>query len=109
MIFRSKERVKQTQEIFTPHELCLQMVRDIPKEKLQDPTTTFLDPSCGDGNFLYALHQVLTEDYGHASENVMSRLYGVDLMPDNVEVARARLPEANIVCHDALTFDYDSW
>ena len=106
---RSKARIKQTGEVFTPHELCLQMVRDIPKEKLRDPTATFLDPSCGDGNFLYALHQVLTEDYQHASEDVMDRLYGVELMEDNVEVARARLPGAHIVCADALTFDYDSW
>ena len=90
-------------------ELCLRMVRDIPEEKLRDPTTTYLDNSCGDGNFLYALYEVLTQDYGHSSENVMSRLYGVELMQDNVDIARARLPGANIVCHDALTFDYDSW
>ena len=102
-------RIRDRQEVFTPHELCLQIVRDIPEEKLRDPTTTYLDPSCGDGNFLYALHQVLTEDYGHTSDGVMSRLYGVELMEDNVEEARRRLPGAHIVCHDALTFDYDSW
>lgn len=85
------------------------MVREIPEEKLRDPTTTFLDNSCGDGNFLYALHEVLTQDYGHASEDVMSRLYGVELMEDNVALAQARLPGAHIVCADALTFDYDSW
>jgi hypothetical protein len=62
-----------------------------------------------DGNFLYALHQVLTEDYGHTSEDVMDRLYGVELMEDNVAEAKRRLPGAHIVCHDALTFDYDSW
>ena len=102
-------RKRDKQEVFTPHKLCLQMVRDIPEEKLRDSTTTFLDPSCGDGNFLYALHQVLTEDYGHASEDVMGRLYGVELMEDNVAEAKRRLPGAHIVCHDALTFDYDSW
>ena len=103
---KSQARIKQTGEVFTPHELCLQMVRDIPEEKLRDPTTTFLDPSCGDGNFLYALHQVLTEDYGHASESVMDRLYGVELMEDNVAEAKRRLPSAHIVCADALTYDY---
>ena len=103
---KSKKRVKQTGEVFTPHELCLQIVRDIPEEKLSDPTSTYIDPSCGDGNFLFALHQVLTEDYGQTSESVMGRLYGVELMADNVEIARARLPGAHIVCHDALTYDY---
>ena len=103
---KTKKRIKQTGEVFTPHDLCLQMVRDIPEEKLKDSTSTFLDPSCGDGNFLFALHQVLIEDYGHTSENVMDRLYGVELMADNVEVAKQRLPGAHIVCADALTYDY---
>ena len=106
MIQRSKERIRKTGEVFTPHELCIQIVRDIPKEKLSNPTTTYLDSSCGDGNFLCALYQVLTQDYGHTSEKVMDRLYGVELMPDNVEIARARLPGAHIVCADALTYDY---
>ena len=102
-------RDRDRQEVFTPQELCLRMVRDIPEEKLRDPRTTFLDNSCGDGNFLCALHQVLTEDFGHASEDVMDRLYGVELMEDNVAEAKRRLPGAHIVCADALTFDYDSW
>lgn len=88
-------------------ELCLQMVRDIPRDKLEDPSTTFLDNSCGDGNFLVALLQVLTEEYGHDREQVLSRLYGVDLMPDNIEIAKQRLPGANLVCADALTYDYN--
>lgn len=106
---KPQARIKQTGEIFTPHELCLQMVRDIPKDKLKDSSTTYLDPSCGDGNFLVALHQVLTEDYGHDSVEVQRRLYGIDIMADNIEEARRRLPHANLVCADALTFDYDSW
>ena len=103
---KSKERIKQTGEIFAPHELCLQMVRDIPEEKLSDPTLTYIDPSCGDGNFLYALHQVLTEDYSQPSDAVMDRLYGVELMADNAKIAKERLPGAHIVCANALTYDY---
>ena len=82
------------------------MIRDIPEEKLRDPTTSFLDNSCGHGNFLVALLQVLTEDYGHDREQVLNRLYGVDLMPDNIEIARERLGGGHLVCHDALTYDY---
>ena len=90
-------------------DVAVRMVRDISEDKLKDPTTTFLDNSCGDGNILVALHQVLTEDYGHDSVEVQKRLYGVDIMADNIEEARRRLPHANLVCADALTFDYDSW
>jgi ubiquinone/menaquinone biosynthesis C-methylase UbiE len=87
------------------------MVRDISEEKLKDPNTTYLDNSCGDGNFLVALLQVLTEEYGHDRDHVVdNQLYGVDIMEDNIEVAKARLgvphDHPNFVCHDSLTYDY---
>ena len=106
---KSKERIKKTGEVFTPHELCLQMVREIPVETLKDPASTFLDPSCGDGNFLVALLQVLTEEHGHSPSQVLPRLYGVELMQDNVDEALRRLGGGNIVCADSLTFDYEGW
>jgi ubiquinone/menaquinone biosynthesis C-methylase UbiE len=95
-------------------ELCLRMVRDISEEKLRDPNTTYLDNSCGDGNFLVALFTVLTEDYGHDPSHVLNhQLYGVDIMEDNVSVARSRLGLspgtpgwAHVVCADALAYDY---
>ena len=113
-ITRSKQRVKITGEVFTPMELCLQMVREIPKEKLRDPNTTYLDNSCGDGNFLVALYEILTKEFGHDGTHVLNhQLYGVDLMPDNISTVRDRLnimPNTpawdHIVCHDALTYDY---
>ena len=112
---RGKTRVKQTGEVFTPMDLCFQMVRSVPKEKLQDPSTTYLDNSCGDGNFLAALYEVLTREYGHDGSHVLNhQLYGVDLMPDNISTVRDRLnilPGTpawdHIVCADALTYDYE--
>lgn len=112
---RGKSRVKQTGEVFTPMDLCLQMVRDIPEGKLKDPTATYLDNSCGDGNFLIALFTVLTEDYGHPPDQVLdTQIYGIDLMSDNVAEAKRRLgltPDRpgwdHVVCADGLTFDYN--
>lgn len=111
---RGKNRVKQTGEVFTPMDLCLSMVRDLPKEKLRDPSTTYLDNSCGDGNFLAALVEVLVEDYGHDRAHVLNhQVYGVDIMPDNVSFAKERLgvtPDMpawdHIVCADGLAYDY---
>ena len=57
---RGKERVKQTGEVFTPIDLCVKMIKQIPEEKLRDPNATFLDNSCGDGNFLVALLKILS-------------------------------------------------
>jgi hypothetical protein len=106
---RGVKRVKQTAEVFTPLDLCLQMVREIPEDKLEDPSTVYLDNSCGDGNFLVALLQVLTEDYGHPREQVLTQqIYGIDLMPDNVVTAKERTGCDNVFCSDALDFDYTS-
>ena len=110
---RGHTRVKQTGEIFTPMDLCLRMVREIPKDKLKDPNAKFLDNSCGDGNFLVALFKVLSKyhDEQHVLDNM---IYGVDLMPDNVAEAKRRLglkPEDtgwhHVVCADGLTYDYE--
>ena len=110
---RGRDRVKKTGEVFTPMDLCLRMVREIPIEKLKDPAAKFLDNSCGDGNFLVALLEVLSKyhDEQHVLDNM---IYGVDLMPDNVAEAKRRLglnPEDkgwhHIVCADGLTYDYE--
>jgi len=110
---RGTKRVKQTGEVFTPMDLCMQMVREIPVEKLEDPDATFLDNSCGDGNFLVTLLEVLSEY--HDAEHVLNNMiYGVDLMPDNISEAKRRLkltqdmPGWNhIVCADGLSYDYN--
>jgi len=110
---RGRDRVKKTAEVFTPMDLCLRMVSDVPLEKLKDPDAKFLDNSCGDGNFLVALLKVLSKY--HDAEHVLNNMiYGVDLMPDNVAEAKRRLglnPEDkgwhHVVCADGLTYDYE--
>ena len=109
---RGEKRVKLTGEVFTPIDLCLRMVNEIPTATLRNPESTFLDNSCGDGNFLVALAKVLSKfhDRDHVLNNM---IYGVDLMPDNVATAKQRLGLTDdmvgwghIVCADGLTYDY---
>ena len=109
---RGKARVKQTAEVFTPMDLCLRMVNEIPLDKLKNPDAKFLDNSCGDGNFLVALFKVLSKF--HEADHVLNNMiYGVDLMPDNVVEAKRRLGLTlempgwhHVVCADGLTYDY---
>ena len=110
---KGKKRVKITGEVFTPIDLCLRMVKEVPIAKLKDSDAKFLDNSCGDGNFLVALFKVLSKyhDEQHVLDNM---IYGVDLMPDNVVEAKRRLgltPEMlgwdHVVCADGLTYDYE--
>jgi len=114
-ISRDKSRVKATSEVFTPTSLVQEILNRIPITQFTDPEKTFLDNSCGDGQFL---SEVLIKkmEYGSTFEQALSTIYGVDLMPDNVQLCRDRLlcgqehlryiVEKNIVCHDALTYDY---
>ena len=114
MIEPLKEREREIYEVFTPEDLVNKMLDYIPKSSWKSTDETFLDNSCGIGNFLVAVYKRL-RDNGHSEENALSRIYGVDIMEDNVQECRQRLdpdnkyPEIvnqNIVCADALTYHY---
>ena len=114
-IQRSHARVKATGEVFTPTELVQTMLGQVPISRFQDPAKTFLDNSCGDGQFLGEV-LIRKMENGSTFEQALSTVYGVDMMQDNVDLCRERLlcgredlrsiVERNIVCHDALTYDY---
>lgn len=113
---RDQLRVKATGEVFTPTDLVREMLDQIPADQFQDPTKTFLDNSCGDGQFL---GEVLIRkiENGATFDQALSTIYGIDLMQDNVDLCRDRLlcgqehlryiVEQNIQCRDALKFGYN--
>jgi hypothetical protein len=120
-IERDKLRVKQTAEVFTPTLLVDEMLNKLEEETPQlftDWTKTYLDPSCGDGQFLSEVVIRKMERSGCTLEQALSTTYGVELMEDNVKLCKERLggpnptPEIlemldrNIVCADALTYHY---
>jgi len=100
---KSKQRIKETGEVFTPPELVQKMLDNLDIDWSNPPQNkTFLDPTCGDGNFLVELY-----NRGIPPENI----YGVDLMFDNIEQCKYRMPlvpEKNLVQANALNFDYGS-
>jgi len=108
-ITRTDERIDSTGEVFTPVELCAEMVSEIPQSVLQNNKSTFLDNSAGSGNFLLALQTELLKyhELSHINDNM---LYAVELMPDNhAELCKnlgVSVDHPHYVCHDALTYDY---
>ena len=108
-IERSDERIAETQEVFTPLELCESMVSEIEEELLKDPSSTFLDNSAGCGNFIVALIDKLSE-YHNRQYVIDNMVYSVELMEDNHQEMCQRigvpLDHPHYVCHDALTYDY---
>jgi len=108
-IVRTDDRINSTGEVFTPPELCAQMVSEIPLETLQNPASTFLDNSAGCGNFLMALRDELTK-YHTLDHVVNNMIYGVEFMEDNHKELCYNMgvdvTHPHYVCHDALTYDY---
>ena len=114
-IARERIRVKATGEVFTPTALVQEILDNLDQFVFTDCTKTFLDPTCGDGQFL---GEVLIRKLqnGIDFETALSTIYGVDLMQDNVELCKDRLlcgredlrhiAEQNIVCADGLRYHY---
>jgi hypothetical protein len=112
---RNKLRVKATQEVFTPTKLVMIILDELPKEVFTDPDKSFIDNSCGDGQFLSEV-LIRKMENGSTFEQALSSIFGVDMMQDNVDLCRERLlcgqeqfryiVEKNIVCHNALTYNY---
>lgn len=122
-IERDRLRVKTTGEVFTPTPLVNEILDHLPDELFSNLNETFIDPCCGDGQFLsevlirklekLATDTITTSEF----ETALSTIYGVDLMIDNVELCRDRLlcgqehlryiVEKNIQCRDALTFGFN--
>ena len=108
-IERSDDRINTTGEVFTPLALCAIMVKEIPLKVLEDPNSTFIDSSAGNGNFLIALRDELVQyhDINHILDNM---LYAVELMEDNHKELCERLvvsiDHPHYVCADSLTYQY---
>ncbi len=141
----SRQRVAEHGEVYTAkREVCAML--DLVKEEAERIDSRFLEPACGTGNFLVEIMSRKMEavrrqfvknrfEYDQASAMAVSSMYGVELLPDNVDACRNRLltqyletyrqhqhqeasPELercisfllrkNILCGDALTMLRDN-
>lgn len=112
---REKARVKATGEVFTPTALVQEILDTLPQDVFTDPDKTFLDPSCGDGQFLGEV-LIRKVESGIDFETALGSIYGVELMEDNVMLCRERLlcgrtdlqhiVDNNIICADGLRYHY---
>lgn len=121
---RDYARVKVSNEIFTPTSRAIIDVHKLPEVLFNDLTKTFQDQCCGDGQFLGEVLIRKLQSLGKEEitdiefETVLSKIYGVDLMIENVIRCREHLlcgskdpkhvaiVEKNIVCYNALEYDY---
>ena len=107
---KSRQRVADHGEVFTnPREVnaMLDMVRD-ESFRLD---SRFLEPACGDGNFLIEilcrklslLKDIKSQtEWEFKSMIAVGSCYGIDILPDNAEACRTRLEEYVLSQHPAL-------
>ena len=135
----SSLEVSGTQEFFTPKFLCDEMLDKIPEEDWKDIAKTFLDPTCGNGNFLVNTYERKLKWCNSVNDSLiaLNSIWGTELMEDNTDECRNRLYllfkafcdkqnlteeqfnsanskcneilKHNIVCTDTFKWDYESW
>ncbi|MGX9691353.1 hypothetical protein ACTJNK_13510 [Achromobacter anxifer] len=110
---RSKARVKALAEVFTGEREVNAMLDLIPHRQFEDPLASFLEPACGNGNFLVAIlerkmaYRPNTAKADIYALKVLSSLYGIDIDQQNIAEAICRLHswlDEHIVCDDKQTF-----
>ena len=108
-ISRSDQRIANTAEVFTPPALCDKMILGLPESVLKDPTSTFLDNSAGNGNFVIQLKKALMR-YHSRDHIVNNMLYAVEFMEDNHKEMCERLgvpvDHPHYVCANGLEYHY---
>lgn len=92
-IIKSKKRIQDFAEVYTPMKIVGDMCNLIPDDVWENINANFLEPSCGNGNFLEEifrrkLRYCKTAEDGLAA---LSTIYGIDILPDNVEESKQRL------------------
>ena len=86
---KSKARVRDIGEVFTPRHLVLEMLDKLPEDSWL-PEKDFLEPACGTGNFIVEIVQKKI-DTGSEPLQALATTHGVDIMPDNISECRQRL------------------
>lgn len=89
-LIKSKERSDKYGEVFTPQWLVDEMLDSYPEEAYADPELSFIDPTCGDGNFLVRVLERKVSN-GISISQALDNIYGIDILPDNVYACRERL------------------
>lgn len=100
-LVKSKKRVADHGEVFTP-EWMVEAMLDLVKGETERIDSRFLEPACGDGNFLVKILRrklaAVELKYGqsdferqHYSLLAVMCIYGIELLTDNIAECRANL------------------
>ncbi len=99
-IIKSRERVRDLAEVFTSDREVRSML-DLVKYLSENVENTFLEPSCGNGNFIVEILKRKLEtikikykkqiDIEFYIVKAVASIYGVDISEENIKEARERM------------------
>lgn len=102
-LIRSKQRIADHGEVFTP-EWLVEAMLDLVKDETERIDSRFLEPACGSGNFLVRILQrklaAVELKFGksdfemrHYALLALMCTYGIELLADNIAECRANMLE----------------
>lgn len=96
---RSKINVRENGEVFTPFAIVDQMIDLVPDSAWNDPEYCFLEPACGNGQFLVKIFERRIAA-GMSIEVALNTMIGMDITNQNVLDCHFRLFER--ACYQML-------
>lgn len=118
-LIKSKTRVQQHGEVFTPAAVVEQML-SLPgvRAACERLTATFLEPAAGEGAFLVAILRrklaavqktcAAAADWHQQALFALTTLYGIELLEDNVEMLVMNLMDTFRTGYEAGLADFDA-
>ncbi len=106
---KSSDRVRNHGEVLTARREVEAML-DLVKNESERIDSRFLEPACGDGNFLVAIlerklktvvsrYRTKKVDFEVQMLSALASIYGIDLLTDNIEIAIERMFEIACNCY----------
>lgn len=103
-LIKSKERVRSLAEVFTAEREVNAMLNLIPSHIWENIDSTFLEPSCGDGNFIEAIIVRKLKNIQKPKQikknqtkleyqilKAVSSVYGIDICSENIKECKERI------------------
>lgn len=100
-LIKSKDRVSNHGEVFTPKHIVDEMLDQIPNSIWSDKEYICLEPTCGNGNFIVEIIRKKLEN-GLSIFQAINTTFGMDIMEDNIFECRQRVLE---ICKEYETND----
>lgn len=91
--------------VLTPSELAFEMIQTLPKSVFKSESTTFLDPICKSGTFLFEIIEELYEN-GHSIKNIESRVFTIDGNSHSLNVANSSIKKILNKLSGSFKIDY---